>query len=204
MTKNKTCIDLFSGLGGWSRAFKDRGWDVITIDNDPSFNPTICIDIMDFDPKILTTHPTVILASPPCQKFSSNTITLNWSKRTIKNNGVVLAIGLVAKTLDIIYKLQPDYWVIENPQGMLRKVMGKPKVVTYFRSWGTDNLKPTDLWGIMPDIEWPKPEPGWLPDGTRQICDPAISAMIPYNLSLAICDGIEKELEGMLDGIVNK
>lgn len=191
---HKLCIDLFSGLGGWSYAFRERDWDVITIDNEPEFNPTLCIDIMDFDPKILPKNPIVILASPPCQKFSTNTITLNWRKRKIKDYGVIHAIGMVSKTLDIINKLQPQYWIIENPRGMLRNVMGKPSKETFFRSWGTDNLKPTDLWGILPDIHWPRPEPGWDPNGTRKIEDPAISSKIPYELSLAICQGIEKEL----------
>lgn len=191
---NKLCIDLFSGLGGWSSAFKERGWEVITIDNEPEFNPTLCVDIMDFDPKILPKNPIVILASPPCQKFSTNVITLNWRKRKIKDYGVIHAIGMVAKALDIIYKLQPLYWIIENPRGMLRNVMGKPAQETYFRSWGNNNLKPTDIWGILPDIHWPKPDPGWDPNGTRKIDDAAEAAKIPYKLSLAICQGIEKEV----------
>ena len=39
-------LDLFSGLGGFSQAFKDRGHKVTTLDNNPEFNPDICIDIM--------------------------------------------------------------------------------------------------------------------------------------------------------------
>lgn len=191
---NLVCLDLYSGLGGWSKAFVDSGWKVLTIDIDQEFQPHLCYDIMDLDSSILPKNPTVILASPPCQKFSPNTITLNWKKRTIKDYGVVIAIGLVAKTLDIIYKLQPKYWIIENPRGMLRNVMGKPTIETYFRSWGTNNLKPTDLWGILPKIDWPKPEPGWEKNGTRKIDDSAIAAMIPYGLSHAICNGIEREL----------
>jgi len=191
---NLVCVDLYSGLGGWSQAFVERGWKVLTVDIEPEFKPHICKDILDLDSSILPRNPTVILASPPCQKFSVNAISLNWKKRTIKDNGVVTAIGLVAKALDIIMKLQPLYWIIENPRGMLRNVLGKPKVETYFRSWGAPNLKPTDLWGIMPDIKWPKPEPGWEKNGTRKIDNAALAAKIPYDLSLAICEGIEKEV----------
>jgi site-specific DNA-cytosine methylase len=158
------------------------------------FEPTICIDIMDFDPKILPMNPTVVLASPPCQKFSPNTIRFNWNKRYVKDFGVIRALGLVGKTYDIIMKLQPRYWVIENPRGMLRKAMGKPTVETYFRSFGTKNLKPTDLWGIFPKVDWPKPEPGWETDGTRKIEDSAEAAKIPYGLSNLIARGIENEL----------
>lgn len=191
-----TCIDLFSGLGGWSSsmAMHPENWRVITVDIEREFDPTVCIDIMDFDPSILPMNPTVILASPPCQKFSPNTIRFNWNKRKVKDFGVIQALGLVAKTCDIIMKLQPTYWVMENPRGMLRNIMGKPKVETYFRSFGTDNLKPTDLWGILPRVEWPKPEPGWETDGTRKIDDPAESARIPYGLSDLIRIGIENEV----------
>lgn len=188
------CIDLFSGLGGWSKAFFNRGWSVLTIDMEREFNSLLCCDIMDLNSSIIPDRPTVILASPPCQKFSSNTIKLNWRKRTPKNHAVVLAIGLVAKSLDIILKKSPAYWIIENPRGMLRNVLGKPQITTYFRSWGADNLKPTDLWGILPDIEWPPPPPGWEENGTRKINDSALAAQIPYALSLALCEGIEKEL----------
>jgi len=202
--KELLCIDLFAGLGGWSRAFEQRGWSIIKVDIDPEFRPHICHDIFDLDSSILPVNPTVILASPPCQKFSPNTIKLNWKNREIKDYGVVTAIGLVAKTIDIIMKLQPEYWIIENPRGMLRAVMGKPQATTYFRSWGTTNLKPTDLWGILPDIEWPEPEPGWDPDGTRKIRDPAKSAEIPFKLSEAICIGIETELRAQDLGLVYK
>ena len=188
------CIDLFSGLGGWSQAFVDRGWKVLTVDMEREYNPLICCDIMDLDAYILPERPTVILASPPCQKFSTNAIKLNWKKRTPKDQGVVIAIGMVAKTLDIIYKRSPAYWIIENPRGMLRNVLGKPKVTTYFRSWGTDNLKPTDLWGILPKMEWPVPDPGWDVDGTRKIDNSADAAKIPYKLSLAVCEAIEREV----------
>lgn len=188
------CIDLFSGLGGWSQAFIDRGWRVLTIDIEQEFNPLLCCDIMDLDAYILPDRPTVILASPPCQKFSTNTITLNWKKRTPKDMGVVIAIGMVAKTLDIIFKRSPTYWIIENPRGMLRNVMGKPKVTTYFRSWGAANLKPTDLWGIIPDIDWPVPDEGWDVDGTRKIDNAALAGKIPYDLSLAVARAIEMEL----------
>lgn len=42
-------LDLFSGLGGWSAAFKDRGHNVLTVDIEPKFNPDYCMNIMDVE-----------------------------------------------------------------------------------------------------------------------------------------------------------
>jgi len=44
-------LDLFSGLGGWSQAFKDRGHEVVTVDIAPKFAPIICKDIMELTPE---------------------------------------------------------------------------------------------------------------------------------------------------------
>lgn len=190
-------IDLFSGMGGWSAAFRDRGWQVIMVDNNPKFNPHICVDIMDLPSYILPKKPEVILASPPCNRFSMNAVTFNWKKRKIKNQATVIAVGMVAKTLFLIKELKPRYWVLENPRGMLRNVLGKPDVETFFASWGSSNLKPTDLWGRMPFMEWPQPKE-WARDGeegcTRKKKNSAIAAEIPYNLSMALCLAIEDEL----------
>ena len=40
-------IDLFSGLGGASQAFEAAGWEVVTVDINPEFNPTICCNVED-------------------------------------------------------------------------------------------------------------------------------------------------------------
>ena len=34
-------LDLCSGLGGASKAMKERGWDVITVDVNPEFSPDV-------------------------------------------------------------------------------------------------------------------------------------------------------------------
>ena len=42
----KLCIDLCSGLGGFSQAFRDDpAWEVITVDINPKFKPTIVADV---------------------------------------------------------------------------------------------------------------------------------------------------------------
>lgn len=67
-------LDLFSGTGGFSEAFRQRGHKVIRIDNDPQFQSvpdTWIADVLDID--FFSPHAPafdVIVASPPCQAFS--------------------------------------------------------------------------------------------------------------------------------------
>jgi len=148
-------LDLFSGLGGFSQAFVDRKHDVTTIDIEEKFNPTICTDIMKITPKELIEgygEFDVILASPPCNCFSVASIYRHWNKdSTIKSDVELDAIRLVLHTIELIQALKPKYWVLENPTGMLRKVIGYPHYVISQCQYGRSIMKPTDLWGRLPD-----------------------------------------------------
>ena len=194
-------IDLFSGLGGWSAAFKDRGHEVFTVDIDPRFEPDLCDDMFNVIPSDLRPEPDVILASPPCNHFSVQTAPRDWKERRPRNRDTIIAIGLVAKTLWLIEQLEPRYWAIENPRGMLQYVMGPPDKETYFATWSPGGpLKPTHIWGQLPSMEWPKPKewepcPSGANTGVIGKRDPAIRALLPYGLSEALCKAIERELE---------
>lgn len=202
-TRSRICRDLFSGLGGFSQAFKDRGWSVVTVDIDERFNPNLCADIMDVDPKRLPQNPDIILISPPCNCFSVASIRWHWTKHdngTITpNDSAKEAIKLVDKALWLKDQLNPRFWVLENPTGMMRRVLGSPYIKTSFAAWGNKNLKPTDLWGNLPFMvfpiatEWEK-APRGSRKGTQGIKDPAERAKIPYGLSLALCRAVEDAL----------
>ena len=200
-------LDLFSGLGGWSQAFKDRGHTVVTLDLEEKFNTTICKDIMEvtvadfaewlpFD---------VVLASPPCNCFSCLTIRYYWNKdKTPKNKKTLNAIEVVKKTLSLIDELNPKFWVIENPRGMLRlqSFMKKHhrKTVTYCQ-YGEKYQKPTDLWGHFPmafkakkcsanskcHIKTKRGDRNFSTGGIKDNGTPEKRAMIPYGLSKEFC-----------------
>ena len=198
-------IDLYSGLGGWGAAFLDRGHDVLSIDIEPSFNPDIVSDIRDLFREDITDsgeweNPAVILASPPCNCFSVASIRYYWENGKPKNEKVRSYIRLTYQTIGLIYSLRPTYWVLENPGGMMRRILGQPQQVTYFASWAEPGKlsikKPTDLWGNLPRMDWPEPK-DWIKAprgsklGVQGIKGAAIRAKIPYRLSEAMCLAIE-------------
>lgn len=163
-------IDLCSGLGGASQPFIDRGWEVIRIDNNPKFSKvarTITGSVKEIE-KIIPEYilesqikPTFVWASPPCNHFSVASIHLHWTKRRRpKHIGVINAIRTVVWCLDAIEYLKPKYWALENPRDKLRNILNEPGSIfgglkTDLGLWGAKSPKPTDIWGLFPEITLP-------------------------------------------------
>lgn len=204
-------LDLFAGYKGWSQPFIDRGHEVYTVDFDKKFDVDSHMDIRWMIPQDLPWNPDIILVSPPCEKFSVMRIGTNWNKdNTPKTEGAREAESLVRATLVLIEELNPQYWIMENPVGKLRKlpVMEglERRTVTYCQ-YGRPNMKPTDLWGNFPPSLHLRPRcqngdtchvravrgsktsiQGWE--------DPAAKAVIPYPLALDVCMAAEVDLKG--------
>lgn len=146
-------LDLFAGLGGWGSAFLERGHEVVSVDFEPRFNCTITADVFDLKASELGQFE-IVLASPPCEKFSVLTIGRNWHRdRRPKTAGAARSEALVWATRILIEDLDPAFFVIENPRAMLRKLTPlahlERRTVTYCR-YGHPTQKPTDLWGGFP------------------------------------------------------
>lgn len=116
---------------------------------------------------------------------------------------------LVRHTVNLIQELNPDYWFIENPRGMLRNILGKPAeseygggTVTYCQ-YGDDRMKPTDLWGNHPEgFEYKSCSNGGdchvsasrgSQTGTQGKSSSEKRAMVPEGLSKAILEAVESE-----------
>ena len=155
-------LDLYSGYGSVAEVFQARGYEVVTVDIDPTFKPTIQTDMLlweywlDFPPG----HFDVVACSPPCTEFSQ--------AMTRRARELDYADSLVLKGLEIIEYFPPRVWFLENPKtGLLPKrpyMKGLAYVdVDYccFSDWGY--RKPTRIWGSR--------SLGFLPN---VICDPKV------------------------------
>lgn len=153
---DKVCIDLFSGLGGFSQAFRDHPeWSVVEVEIDYRLEPDLWADVTELRPEDLP-EPDVVLASPPCPAFSPAAIAANWHRDDAENllpqrREVVQATRVVYHTLWLIQGLEPKWWWLENPRGMLRRVAPfEPQGSITYCQFGTPYMKPTDLYGHHP------------------------------------------------------
>jgi len=82
-----------------------------------------------------------VIANPPCTHFSLAR-TRAKTPRDIKGG-----LEIVSACLRIIYACSPKWWVLENPLGMLRRYLGRPKITIQPYWFGDSWSKQTDLWG---------------------------------------------------------
>lgn len=207
-------LDLFSGLNGWGAPWEERGHTVISADNNPRFGADYQGSLLDVDSFIRwledegAVDVDVILASPPCEGFSVMRINRNWTPDNKPRTEVAATgLALVQSTLEIISLLCPTYYVIENPRGKLRKLDvldGIERHTVTYCQYGENRMKPTDLWGVFPPVEF-KPmckngdpchirAPRGSFTGSQNYGDSAIVARIPRELSLDICVAAESNI----------
>ena len=140
-------LELFSGTESISKVFRNAGWECRTVDNNYKFKPTFCESILTFNTQA---HYDVVWASPPCTCFSVASIGSSWcGDYSPKKVDTALAMAYVLKTLHIIKMVQPKYWFIENPRGVLRKMgfmEGLPRHTVTYCQYGDNRMKPTDIW----------------------------------------------------------
>jgi len=123
------CLELFSGSRNVSKFFESKGYNSVSIDNNPILKPSICCDILDLDLDLLPDSIAFLWASPDCSHFSREAKTSHWIKKTLKYRvydytpatpEAAKSVSLLTKTIEII-NLYPNIpFVIENPIGRIQ------------------------------------------------------------------------------------
>lgn len=138
----KIILDLCGGTGAWSKPYTDESYDVRNITL-PEY------DIKDYKPP---DDVSGILAAPPCEQFS-------FAKTTGKPRDLKRGMDIVIACLRIIWECQYEtetpyakktklkFWAMENPNGLLKRFMGKPVFEFNPYDFGDEYQKQTFLWG---------------------------------------------------------
>ncbi len=150
--KKKIMIEFFSGRGILAETFKESGYIVYKIDNNPKNNPDLVADILNLQVKDLPEwlrNPDVIHFGVPCTKFSVAGRNSNFTNFMPNSKDSAIALALVYKCLELIEEMQPKSWFIENPMGYLRKFPVMRKLVrkeVWYCQYEDTKAKPTDFW----------------------------------------------------------
>src|SRR6185503_11293402 len=159
-------LELFSGTRNFSKVARERRHEVFTVEINPEFKPDLCKDIMEVTAdEILEKfgRPDIIWASPPCTTFSVASLRHYWINGKPKNEKTLHGIAIVMKTIDLIRQLNPRFFIIENPRGMLRKqdfMKYLPRDTVTYCQYGAKTQKPTDLWNNLNHGFRPMCKPG--------------------------------------------
>ena len=174
-------LDLCSGKEGVSKEFRKAGWDCVTVDINPKFNPDIIADINNLHLEAPRDYD-LVWASPVCTDYTKANLPISW-----KCNGGIRTLPdmrLFLNCYRIIRYLKPRWWVIENVLG------AKP----YFRLVLGDYAKHVGsryLWGEFPIFDTSHKYGKWRLPPTPDRAE--IRSEIPAGLAKALCMACEAE-----------
>lgn len=164
-------IDLFAGLGGWTEGLLVEGWAVVGFDierhqyGDQQYPAQLVLqDVLMIHGKQFK-DASLIVASPPCQKYSW--LAMPWSRSTSNNSQAAKALrrkweteGPDNRLFDACFRIQREAseaagrhipMVVENVRGA-QEWVGRPAAWNYgsFYLWGdVPALMPLALNGRM-------------------------------------------------------
>ena len=172
---DKIILDLCGGTGAWSKPYKEAGYIVHNITL-PSFDlfdayrdggKIIFPHAKDKDCEMVVSIKRIygILAAPTCTHFSLARTTAK-TPRDLRGG-----FKLVRVCLDLIEECIFDgnlkFWVLENPMGYLRRILGKPPLTFNPSDYGDNYTKKTDLWGCY---QFPKRSERLLTEKEKSRC----------------------------------
>lgn len=161
-------LELFSGNGDISKAFKLRGHEVYRIDWSEKVEAELHADVSNLSPsdiiKLCGDVPDVIWASPDCTTYSIATHRHRTLQEGLKPKTEYAAQcdvtnRLMWQLLDAMVTLGTKYYFVENPRGRMRHmdfVKNRTRYGITYCSYGRPSMKPTDIWTNHPDPQFIK------------------------------------------------
>lgn len=166
-------LELFSGTQSISKAFREAGHETYCIEFNELFTKQPYNLMQDTKNIIDVTaeyilekfgRPDVIWASPPCTTFSIAAISKHRYKDDdgylkAKSQEAVEGDCMLNRTINLIKRLKPKYWYVENPRGGMRKtevVRDLPRYTITYCQYGDIRMKPTDIWTNHPNPQFKK------------------------------------------------
>lgn len=138
----KLILHLCADIGSDSQPYRENGYEVICIGKD--------IGVENYNPP-----PNVygVIANPPCTMFSF--ARTNAKKPRDLREGMFLVKECLRIIWECQYRIKSDvqkysplkFWVLENPDAMLRWFLGKPAMIYNPYEFGEMYQKRTCLWG---------------------------------------------------------
>jgi len=205
----KIVVDLCSGLGGFSKAFKEDkdNWKVITFDIEGRYDPSYTLDIVEDAQKVLITimndgiitrqdftewekgkpYVDLILASPPCTEFSRYNMPSIYPEYELYQKGAWSPnMDIVKSAKAIIDYVKPKYWIMENVRGSVRFIsdelqeVPRKKIGSAWYFWGNFPLfEPADSKFFRKDTTYEK--------------SAEKRSLIPYEISKSLKNAVEKQ-----------
>jgi len=151
-------LDLCGGTGSWSKPFKDNGYDVRVLTL-PDFDVTKWKEDSKFVELLHSNKVYGILAAPPCTMFSiaRNDATAREKRDLRKGMKTVIACQeIIWECLYSPYRNSENslkFWALENPNGYLKKFLGKPALEFDPFEFGDPYTKRTQIWGMFNELK---------------------------------------------------
>ena len=146
-------LELYAGTRSIGKAFEAKGHEVFSIEWDKKHeNIDWYVDISTITAKDIFEKfgkPDVIWMSPDCTTYSIAAISHHRPIGGKKSKYAEFCDNLNIHTLKLIKELDPKYYFIENPRGMMRKMTWMqelPRYTVTYCQYGDTRMKPTDIW----------------------------------------------------------
>ncbi len=144
--EERLILDLCGGTGAWSQPYREAGYMVVIVDPWYKGEGRLTETVEKFCERDIgpgAVHG--ILSAPPCTHFAMAGAHLYRHKD--KDGRTEKGLETVFACLEVIKKVEPKWWALENPGGRLQRFIGQPTFKFDPCDFGHFYTKKTYLWG---------------------------------------------------------